>query len=48
MEWTIYGIGPARVQLDGHPLCMACYNATMAEEFGVDLPKLPKTFSVAM
>ncbi|WP_339251745.1 hypothetical protein NSQ43_15790 [Sporosarcina sp. FSL W8-0480] len=46
MGCTICGISPVRVQFDGKPLCMDCYNAWMAEEFGVDLPKLPKTFSV--
>ncbi|MDW0116248.1 hypothetical protein QTL97_04830 [Sporosarcina thermotolerans] len=46
MECTICGIAPVRVQFDGQPFCMDCYNAAMAEEFGVDLPKLPTTFSV--
>ncbi|GEN81830.1 hypothetical protein SLU01_01420 [Sporosarcina luteola] len=46
MECTICGNTPVRVQFDGQPLCIDCYNAMMAEEFGVDLPKLPKTFSV--
>ncbi|WP_432356989.1 DUF7713 domain-containing protein [Sporosarcina sp. UB5] len=34
-----------RVQFSWQSLCMECCNAAMAEEFGVDLPKLPKTFS---
>lgn len=45
MDCTVCGIGPVRIQFDGQPLCMYCYNTAMAEEFGVHLPKLPKTFS---
>ena len=39
MECTICGNTPMRVQFDGQPLCIDYYNAAMAEEFGVDLPK---------
>ncbi|WP_450097597.1 DUF7685 domain-containing protein [Sporosarcina saromensis] len=45
MECTICGNSPSRVQFNGQPLCMDCYNAMMAKEFGVDLPTLPKTDS---
>ena len=46
MACSICGSDSVRVQFDGQPLCMDCYNAAMAAEFGVDLPKLPITFSV--
>ncbi|MHC8514282.1 DUF7686 domain-containing protein [Sporosarcina sp. ITBMC105] len=46
MKCTICGNSPSCVQFNGQPFCMDCYNAMMAKEFGVDLPTLPKTFSM--
>lgn len=46
MECEICGSDTVRVRFGNQSLCMACYNAMMAEELGMDLAKLPNIFAV--
>ena len=44
MKCEICSTVTVRVRFGNQSLCMDCYNALMAAEFGIELPELSKTF----